>query len=149
MRFSFFLISFFFLRLISISPLTVLSFLFPSLFPPPTITTSYCNFMHLRPVSRSLRRELFGRWADDRRPSSSSRGGGDRRRDDRRDDRRDREQRRSSRRSRSRSRSRSRERGRERERGGSGGGGGGGGARETSEERRARIAAWNAELETK
>ena len=77
----------------------------------------YCNFMHLRPVSRSLRRRLFGRYVDD----------------DRRDDGR-----RSTRDRRSRSRSRERGRGREREveapR-----------RRETSAERRAKIAAWNAE----
>ena len=77
----------------------------------------YCNFMHLRPVSRSLRRRLFGRYVDD----------------DRRDDGR-----RSTRDRRSRSRSRERGRGREREveapR-----------RRESSAERRAKIAAWNAE----
>lgn len=80
----------------------------------------YCNFMHLRPVSRSLRRRLFGRYVDDDRYR--------RRADD--DDRR---------RRRSRSRSRERDRGRARSRDEPPR------RRESSAERRAKIAAWNAE----
>lgn len=110
----------------------------------------YCNFMHIKPISRSLRKELFGnrrrshsRERDDRdRRGGGGGGGGFGGRDDF-------------------------QRGRDRYGGGGGGGGygrndrggggggygrndrggggGGGGAREreTSEERRARIAAWN------
>ncbi|GLC47071.1 hypothetical protein PLESTM_002022100 [Pleodorina starrii] len=82
----------------------------------------YCNFMHLKPIGRELRRKLFGRYHH---------------RDRDRD--RDRDRRRS------RSRDRARGRSRSRERGGGGGGGGDRRARETSEERRARIASWNME----
>ncbi|KAG2486172.1 hypothetical protein HYH03_015136 [Edaphochlamys debaryana] len=89
----------------------------------------YCNFMHLKPISRDLRRKLFGRYG--RRGGSRSPRRNDRDRD------RDRGRDRSRERDRGRGRSRSRERG--------GGGGGDRGRRETSEERRARIASWNTE----
>ncbi|KAK9815871.1 hypothetical protein WJX72_011034 [[Myrmecia] bisecta] len=89
----------------------------------------YCNFMHLRPISKDLRKLLFGRYKKkDRSRSRSPRRGG--RGDDRRGGpgggRRD--------------RSRSRERGRERDRGYERKP-----PREGSAERRARIAAWNSE----
>eukprot|EP00891_Asterochloris_glomerata_P007737 jgi/Astpho2/7737/Aster-07579 len=88
----------------------------------------YCNFMHLRPISRDLRKQLFGRYK--RREDHGGGGGaGDRRgRDDRRD---------GGYRDRDRSRDRGRGRDREDHRGG--------GKRETSTERRARIAAWTAQ----
>ena len=90
-----------------------------------------CNFMHLRPVTKSLHRELFGRYRQHRGPpprrdrsrsrsrSPVRRGGGSNgrgRRDDRDDDR-----------------------GRRRERDSTPP------ARETSEERRAKIRKWNEE----
>jgi splicing factor U2AF subunit len=78
----------------------------------------YCNFMHLRPISRDLRKQLFGRYKDKKRDDG---------RDDRRDDRR-------------RGRSRSRDRGRGRDRDDHQRG-----RREGSAERRAKIAAWNAQ----
>ncbi|KAL4451703.1 hypothetical protein ABPG75_007365 [Micractinium tetrahymenae] len=113
----------------------------------------YCNFMHVRPVSRDLRKQLFGRYKHGtggstkfhdgsyQRPGERGRygdrgggfGGGGRY-------------------------DRSgygggggyagdRDRGRERYAGGGGGGGyGGRQQRETSAERRARIARWNAEM---
>lgn len=80
----------------------------------------YCNFMHLKPISRELRKRLFGRYR--RRRSRSASGerkktGGEAKRG----------------RSRSRSRSRGRhEGGRRRDK-----------EREDSAERRARIASWN------
>mmetsp|Transcript_13121 Transcript_13121/g.15871 ORF Transcript_13121/g.15871 Transcript_13121/m.15871 type:complete len:277 (+) Transcript_13121:163-993(+) len=82
-----------------------------------------CNFMHLKPISRDLRKRLFGRYKkrSSRRSRSRSRSG----------DRKER-------RSRSRSRSRSRDRGRDRERREEEPR-----RRETDEERRAKIAAWN------
>ncbi|GAB4813536.1 hypothetical protein N2152v2_000582 [Parachlorella kessleri] len=105
----------------------------------------YCNFMHVRPVSRDLRKQLFGRFKGGSGGSTRFHdkprergGGGGGRYDDRRnsgyggggyggghDDR-----------------------GRGRDRGGYGGDqrGGGGGRRESSAERRAKIAAWNQEL---
>ena len=101
----------------------------------------FCNFMHLKPISRDLRRRLFGRYksrsrSPPRRRRESRSRSRDRDRDRRRDDR---DRRRSRSRSRERRRSRSRERG------------GGGGAREpvtakgmTDEERRAMFAQWNA-----
>ncbi|KAK7168752.1 hypothetical protein R3I93_004909 [Phoxinus phoxinus] len=73
----------------------------------------FCNFMHLKPISRELRRELYGRrrkssWCP--KPARDARGGSDG----------------ADRRHRSRSRSRERRsRSRERNRGGGGGGGGG------------------------
>ncbi|KAG2437649.1 hypothetical protein HYH02_011288 [Chlamydomonas schloesseri] len=90
----------------------------------------YCNFMHLKPISRELRKKLFGRYKRRERSRSPRR---DRDRGDRGDRRdRDRDWDRGDR-GRGRSRSRSRERG------------GGDRRRETSEERRAKIAAWNTE----
>eukprot|EP00887_Chlorella_sp_A99_P001856 scaffold19.g1856.t1 len=96
----------------------------------------YCNFMHVRPVSRDLRKHLFGRYPRRERQDNGGRtgryhdrggGGGGYGRD------------------------RFEDRGRERFRGGYGGGGGGGGRydnprRGNSAERRAQIAKWNAEL---
>lgn len=105
----------------------------------------YCNFMHVRPVSRRLRKQLFGRYGD-------GHGGSTRFHDDRRDggrhddydryggrNRRDRDRDR---------RYRDSDRGRydrrdERRRGSRRDESGGG--RDSSEERRARIAQWNAE----
>lgn len=88
----------------------------------------YCNFMHLKPISRELRKRLFGRY----KRRSKSRSKSPRKKDDRAKN--------SSRRSRSRSRER---RGRSRSRDRGGGGGGRRQERESSEERRARIASWN------
>ncbi|GFR51361.1 hypothetical protein Agub_g13785 [Astrephomene gubernaculifera] len=85
----------------------------------------YCNFMHLKPISRDLRKKLFGRYKRRERSRSP-------RRDRERERDRDRERRRSRSRDRGRGRSRSAERGGDRR-------------RESSEERRARIAAWNTE----
>ncbi|KAJ9522374.1 hypothetical protein QJQ45_008145 [Haematococcus lacustris] len=106
----------------------------------------YCNFMHLKPISKELRKKLFGRYKRteerSRSPRRDDKRGGERRRsrsrdrDHRRDDRRD-------------------DRGRD-YRGGPGGydrgrrddrGGGHGGRsqRENSEERRAKIASWNSQ----
>lgn len=91
----------------------------------------YCNFMHLKPISKELRKRLFGRYRrrSKSRSKSPKRGVDDKRR-----------------------RSRSREKGgdrrgrsRSRERGGDRGGRGRGGDRENSAERRAKIAAWNRE----
>ena len=73
----------------------------------------FCNFMHLKPIGRDLRRALYG----GRRPYSARYAP-------------------SSSRRRSRSRSRGRDRERDRDRGGAV-------DRDNSEERRARIAAWN------
>lgn len=83
-----------------------------------------CNFMHLKPVSRDLRKRLFRRYRHSRRSDDRdrSRSRSPRRRDDRRDDR-----------DRGRDRSRDRGSGRsapKRE-------------RESSAERRAKIAEWN------
>ncbi|GAX81834.1 hypothetical protein CEUSTIGMA_g9262.t1 [Chlamydomonas eustigma] len=90
----------------------------------------YCNFMHLKPISKELRKALFGRYRrrspdrekerddrgrDDRRGGGGGGGGGGR------DDRRGRE--------------RERDGGRDRR------------ERESSAERRAKIAAWNRERE--
>mmetsp|Transcript_39591 Transcript_39591/g.112275 ORF Transcript_39591/g.112275 Transcript_39591/m.112275 type:complete len:288 (-) Transcript_39591:810-1673(-) len=94
----------------------------------------YCNFMHLKPISRDLRKHLFGRYKrrdDDRRerrdhPDRHRRDDRDRRDRDRRDDR-DRDRR---------DRSRSPR-----------GGRGGAPVKESDEERRARFAAWNAQRE--
>lgn len=88
----------------------------------------YCNFMHLRPISRDLRKQLFGRYKRrEKTPSPERRDGGrDRRRDDRGG---------GGRRERDRS-----PRGRDRDRGRPA-------PRETSAERRARIASWNTERE--
>jgi len=95
----------------------------------------YCNFMHLKPISRDLRKHLFGRYRrrDDRDRRDDRR---DRDRDyrDRRDDRRDRD--RDDRRDRDRDRDR-----RERSRSP------GGRREETDDERRAKFAAWNAQRE--
>lgn len=114
----------------------------------------YCNFMHVRPVSRELRKQLFGRYkggsGGSTRFHDDSRGGGDRRRaggggfgggggggggdrrryNDRRGGRYD-----------------DYDRGRSRYGNDRGGGGGGGRdrGRDDSAERRARIAQWNAE----
>ncbi|KAK9836330.1 hypothetical protein WJX81_006159 [Elliptochloris bilobata] len=80
----------------------------------------YCNFMHLRPISKDLRKRLFGRYKKRRDDDDD---GGHRRSRSRSRDRGDR-------------RGRDRERGdRERDR-----------PRETSAERRERIAAWNKEM---
>ncbi|KDD73606.1 hypothetical protein H632_c2013p0, partial [Helicosporidium sp. ATCC 50920] len=86
----------------------------------------YCNFMHLRPVSRDLRKQLFGRYRDGSGGSTRfhdrPREGGDRRGGGRFDDR---------------------PRGRDRGYGGGHGGGYGGdrrGGRDNSAERRANIA---------
>jgi len=121
-----------------------------------------CNFMHLRPVSHDMRRQCFGRYRSARyrreRGFDRSDREGDRDQERSRDRERSRER---DRRDRGRDRERSRERdrdkerdrrdrdrspgrGRERERGE---------RKETvnrdnSEERRARIAAWNTERET-
>ena len=94
----------------------------------------YCNFMHLRPVDRLLRRQLFGQFKRRRRDDDRDRRG----RDDRGRDR-DRSPRG---RKRSRSRSRSRSRGGRDDRDG-------GEGRVTAkgmsdEERRAMFARWNA-----
>eukprot|EP00899_Mesostigma_viride_P014658 jgi/Mesvir1/23193/Mv24230-RA.1 len=123
----------------------------------------YCSFMHLKKISRSLRRELFGRhggYHSYRSRSPERRGGRDDhhrdrdrdrrddyrdRRDDRRDDRRGDDRRGGDRRRRERSRSnspggrggRDTRDGREGDRS----------RREGSEERRARIQAWNRERE--
>ena len=88
----------------------------------------YCNFMHLRPIDRLLRRQLFGQFKRRRRDDDRDRRG----RDDRGRDR--------SPRGRKRSRSRSREGGDNRD---------GGEGRITAkgmsdEERRAMFARWNA-----
>ncbi|GIL67981.1 hypothetical protein Vafri_21235 [Volvox africanus] len=92
----------------------------------------YCNFMHLKPIGRDLRRKLFGRYH--RRDRDRERSRSPRRDRDRDRDRgADRERRRSRSRDRARGRSRSRDRG------------GGDRRRETSEERRAKIASWNME----
>lgn len=89
----------------------------------------YCNFMHIKPIGKDLRKVLFGRYKNrdrsrsrDRRRSPDKRGGRDfgGGRDRGRDfDRRDRRGRSPDRR------------------------GGGGGGRDNSAERRARIASWN------
>ncbi|KAF6248760.1 splicing factor U2af 38 kDa subunit [Scenedesmus sp. NREL 46B-D3] len=114
----------------------------------------YCNFMHIKPISRDLRKVLFGRYKhrsrsrdkDKRKRSPERRGGGGRDFDRSRGggfggggDRRgygggDR-----------RGRSPDRRGGGGYGGGGYGGGGygGGGGGRDSSAERRARIAAWN------
>lgn len=108
----------------------------------------YCNFMHVRPVSRDLRKQLFGRYKNGSTGSTRfyadaaahGRGGRydsyDRRgRDDRRYDSRGGGYDRDSRRGRSRDRhGNRRERPQQQQQ------------RETSEERRARIAQWNTEL---
>ena len=106
----------------------------------------YCNFMHLKPISRDLRRRLFGRYKERSPPRRhDERGGryGDERgrggRDERDRDRdrdRDRERRRS--RSRDRERRRSADRGRDEPVNAKG---------MTDEERRAMIASWNAPKE--
>jgi len=85
----------------------------------------YCNFMHLKPISRDLRKHLFGRYKSSRRSDRDKSRDRDRR-DDRDKDRRDRD--RSPKRDRDR-----RERSRSPKR-----------KEETDEERRARFAAWNA-----
>lgn len=96
----------------------------------------YCNFMHLRPISRDLRKALFGRYKrkerveDDRRDDRGRGGPRPGGRDDFRDRRRDR------------SPGGGDRRGRDFERGPRRGG------RESSAERRARIASWNAERDT-
>mmetsp|Transcript_18223 Transcript_18223/g.34693 ORF Transcript_18223/g.34693 Transcript_18223/m.34693 type:complete len:277 (-) Transcript_18223:490-1320(-) len=77
-----------------------------------------CNFMHLKPISRDLRRRLFGRYKRRSRSRSRSRDRSDRKDRDRSD--------------RDRGRDRDRDSGKERK-------------RETSAERRAKIAAWNKE----
>jgi splicing factor U2AF subunit len=107
----------------------------------------YCNFMHVRPVSRELRKQCFGRYkggsggstrfhensgrggggGDRRRRGDGGGGGGGRRYDDRRGGRDDYND-----------RGRSRYDDRR-------GGGGGGRDRDDSAERRARIAQWNAQ----
>lgn len=83
----------------------------------------YCNFMHLKPISRDLRKHLFGRYkrSGRRRSRSRSRERGGRQRS------------RSRSRDRRRGRSRSRDRGRDNR------------DRDNSAERRARIASWNRE----
>mmetsp|Transcript_15862 Transcript_15862/g.34225 ORF Transcript_15862/g.34225 Transcript_15862/m.34225 type:complete len:280 (-) Transcript_15862:10-849(-) len=92
----------------------------------------YCNFMHLKPISKDLRKRLFGRYKRrEKSRSRSPRRERDGRSDRDRGDRRDRDRGRDDRRGRSRSRERDRR----------------GGQRETSEERRAKIAAWNRESE--
>lgn len=77
----------------------------------------YCNFMHLKPIDRGLRKHLFGRYGrrERERSRSPARGGGGRGGGDRR--------------------------GRSPQRGA--GGGGGRRDRESSAERRAKIASWN------
>ena len=67
----------------------------------------FCNFMHLKPISRDLRRRLFGRYKPRSRSPKRHRGSRSRSRDRDRSRRDDRERRRS--RSRERRRSRSRE----------------------------------------
>mmetsp|Transcript_6552 Transcript_6552/g.24331 ORF Transcript_6552/g.24331 Transcript_6552/m.24331 type:complete len:317 (-) Transcript_6552:125-1075(-) len=108
----------------------------------------YCNFMHLKPVSRDMRKRLFGRSKRRERSYSPDQRRYERERDDRRgrggyrdrdryddrryDDRRDRDRDRyDDRRYDDRDRDRDRGRGRGRD--------------ETDEERRARIADWNRE----
>lgn len=81
-----------------------------------------CNFMHLKPISRDLRKVLFGRYKSSKRSRSRSRDRGKGRKD------------------------RSRSRDRDRERGGGRDDGRKDGRdrkRETSAERRAKIAEWN------
>jgi splicing factor U2AF 35 kDa subunit len=103
----------------------------------------YCNFMHVRPVARSLRKQLFGRYGDgsggstrfhDDRRGGGNRYGGDRDRYGGRNrygnDRRSRDH------DRGRDRYAERDRRDDRRQGG---------GRESSAERRARIAQWNAE----
>mmetsp|Transcript_27229 Transcript_27229/g.69949 ORF Transcript_27229/g.69949 Transcript_27229/m.69949 type:complete len:274 (+) Transcript_27229:335-1156(+) len=92
----------------------------------------YCNFMHLKPISRDLRKHLFGRYKSSKRDDRSR----DRdRHDDRDRDRRDSRDR--DRRDRDRSPRRDRDR-RERSRSPVKP------KQETDEERRAKFAAWNA-----
>ncbi|XP_074304421.1 splicing factor U2af small subunit B-like [Silene latifolia] len=111
----------------------------------------YCNFMHLKKISRELRRQLFGRYRRRRSRSRShsprprgrgeGRGGGGRgygRRDD------DRGQRYHDKGRRPRSRSPAGHRGRSRSPAGRKGRSP---VRENSEERRAKIAQWNREKE--
>ncbi|KAK9807362.1 hypothetical protein WJX73_006319 [Symbiochloris irregularis] len=88
----------------------------------------YCNFMHLRPISKDLRKVLFGRYKRRDKSNSRSRSRSPRR-DSKKDDRR-------------RDRSRSRERGRDRERDNRDSRP----KRESSAERRARIASWNKDI---
>ncbi|EIE27768.1 RNA-binding domain-containing protein [Coccomyxa subellipsoidea C-169] len=76
----------------------------------------YCNFMHLRPISKGLRKDLFGRYKKKEHSRSRSRS------KERRDDK-------------GRGRDRDRDGGKDRK-------------RETSAERRAKIAAWNKEKAT-
>lgn len=87
----------------------------------------YCNFMHLKPISKDLRKHLFGRYKGRPKAESPSRGGDQGRGGGRRSRSRSRE-RGGGRRGRSRSPQRQDNRRRE---------------RETSEERRAKIASWN------
>jgi splicing factor U2AF subunit len=103
----------------------------------------YCNFMHVRPVSRELRKQCFGRYkggsgGSTRFHENSGRGGDRRRRGDgggrRYDDRRGGGGRYDDYKDRGRSRYDDRR-----------GGGGGGRDRDDSAERRARIAQWNAQ----
>ena len=74
------------------------------------VRSGFCNFMHLKPISRELRRELYGRRGAQSGLGNHGRskedGGGERRRDRSRD------------RDRKRSRSRERKRSRSRDRGG-------------------------------
>eukprot|EP00884_Botryococcus_braunii_P012973 jgi/Botrbrau1/21677/Bobra.43_1s0074.1 len=91
----------------------------------------YCNFMHLRPISRDLRKRLFGRYKKRSRSKSKERKKSrSRSRDRNRGGDRDRDRDRGS----DRGRDKEREKAHERR------------ARETSAERRARIAAWNKEV---
>lgn len=98
----------------------------------------YCNFMHLKPISKDLRKRLFGRYRR-RSPSPQPERGADRGRDRSRERDRGRDDGRGAmgggRRDEGRGRERERERGNDGDRGRE---------RETSTERRQRIAAWNA-----
>ena len=89
----------------------------------------YCNFMHLKPISKDLRKRLFGRYR--RRSPSPDRGRDDRTRERSRERDRGRDDRGGGR---GRDEGRGRDRDRDRD----------GGKRETSTERRQRIATWNA-----
>jgi len=104
---------------------------------------AYCNFLHIKHIPKAIKRRVVREMYDEHPEYLGSKpGGGKEKKSKRSRSRRDKKEGKEGKEDRDRDRRRRRD-----EEEGAGGGGGGGDKRQTSEERRAMIASWNAEKE--
>jgi len=109
---------------------------------------AYCNFLHIKHIPKAIKRRVVREMYDEHPEYlGSTRGGAKEKKEKKRSRSRKKDAKEPKEGKEGRERSRDRRSRRDEEGGGGGGGGGGDASRQTSEERRAMIASWNADKE--